>query len=121
MGSTLVLICLMLSLSIAVIFPEMRYSQTSNNSVSMEFEYMVNKQRKGFLILGLAALITFFTSIQTLSVGLFVFHLLLDVVFGIYAYASFQVRASLIQKQKISSIDREILELDEYEYLKQAV
>ena len=53
MGSTLVLICLMLSLSIAVIFPEMKYSQTSNTSISSEFEYMVNKQRKGFLILGL--------------------------------------------------------------------
>ena len=121
MGSTLVLICLMLSLSIAVIFPEMKYSQTSNTSISSEFEYMVNKQRKGFLILGLLALLTFFTSIQTLSVGTFVLHLLLDVVFGIYAYASFQVRASLIQMQKISSIDEGILELDEYEYLKQAV
>ena len=52
MGSTLVLICLMLSLSIAVIFPEMKYSQTSNTSISSEFEYMVSKQRKGFLILG---------------------------------------------------------------------
>ncbi|MEL0239416.1 MAG: hypothetical protein VW913_01065 [Candidatus Actinomarina sp.] len=121
MGSTLVLICLMLSLSIAVIFPEMKYSQTSNNSISSEFEYMVSKQRKGFLILGLLALLTFFTSIQTLSVGTFVLHLLLDVVFGIYAYASFQVRASLIQMQNISSVDEDILELDEYEYLKQAV
>ena len=70
MGSTLVLICLMLSLSIAVIFPEMKYSQTSNTSISSEFEYMVSKQRKGFLILGLLALLTFFTSIQTLSVGI---------------------------------------------------
>ena len=121
MGSTLVLICLMLSLSIAVIFPEMKYSQTSSSSISSEFEYMVSKQRKGFLILGLAALFTFFTSIQTLSVGIFVFHLLLDVIFGIYAYASFQVRASLLQRQEITSIDKEGLELDEYEYLKQAV
>ena len=61
------------------------------------------------------------TSIQTLSVGIFLLHLLLDVVFGIYAYASFQVRASLIQMQNISSVDEDILELDEYEYLKQAV
>ena len=121
MGSTLVLICLMLSLSIALIFPEMKYSQTSSSSISSEFEYMVSKQRKGFLILGLAALLTFFISIQTLSVSIFVLHLLLDVVFGIYAYASFQVRASLIQRQEITSIDKEGLELDEYEYLKQAV
>ena len=118
MGSTLVLICLMLSLSIAVIFPEMKYSQSSNKSISSEFEYMVSKQRKGFLILGLLALLTFFTSIQTLSVGIFVLHLLLDVVFGIYAYASFQVRASLIQMQNISSVDEDTHELDEYEYLK---
>ena len=99
----------------------MKYSQTSNSSISAEYEYMVSKQRKGFLILGLLALLTFFTSIQTLSVGIFVLHLLLDLVFGIYAYASFQVRASLIQKQNISSVDRDIHELDEYEHLKQAV
>ena len=120
MGSTLVLISLMLSLSIAVIFPEMKYSQTNSGSVTAEFDFMVNKQRKGFLILGLLAVITFFTSIQTLSVGIFVLHLLIDLVFGIYAYASFQVRASLIQMQKISSIDN-VPEFDEYEYIKQAV
>ena len=120
MGSTLVLISLMLSLSIAVIFPEMKYSQTNSSSKTVEFDYMVNKQRKGFLILGLLAVITFFTSIQTLSVGIFVLHLLVDLVFGIYADASFQVRASLIQMQKISSIDK-VPEFDEYEYIKQAV
>ena len=121
MGSTLVLICLILSLSIAVIFPEMKYSETRNSLFSSEFEYMVSKQRKGFLILGLSALLTFFISIQTLSVSIFVLHLLLDVVFGIYAYASFQVRASLIQMQNISSVDEDTHELEEYEYLKQAV
>ena len=120
MGSTLVLISLMLSLSIAVIFPEMKYSQTNSSSKTVEFDYMVNKQRKGFLILGLLAVITFFTSILTLSVGIFVLHLLIDLVFGIYAYSSFQVRASLIQMQKISSIDK-VPEFDEYEYIKQAV
>ena len=120
MGSTLVLISLMFSLSIAVIFPEMKYSQTNSSSKTVEFDYMVNKQRKGFLILGLLAVITFFTSIQTLSVGIFVLHLLIDLVFGIYEYASFQVRASLIQMQKISSIDK-VPEFDEYEYIKQAV
>ena len=120
MGSTLVLISLMLSLSIAVIFPEMKYSQNSNSTTSAEFDYMVNKQRKGFLILGLSAVITFFISIQTLSVAIFVLHLLIDIVFGIYAYASFQVRASLIQMQKINSIDK-VPEFDEYEYIKQAV
>ena len=120
MGSTLVLISLILSLSIAVIFPELKYSQNSNSTISAEFDYMVNKQRKGFLILGLFAVITFFTAIQTLSVSLFVLHLLIDLVFGVYAYASFQVRASLIQMQKISSINK-VPELGEYEYIKQAV
>ena len=120
MGSTLVLISLMLSLSIAVIFPELKYSQNSKSSISAEFDYMVNKQRKGFLILGLLAVITFFTSIQTLSVFLFALHLLIDIVFGVYAYASFQVRASLMQMQRISSINKDS-ELDEYEYIKQAV
>ena len=120
MGSTLVLISLILSLSIAVIFPELKYSQNSNSTISAEFDYMVNKQRKGFLILGLFAVITFFTAIQTLSVFLFVLHLLIDLVFGVYAYASFQVRASLIQMQKISSINK-VPELGEYEYIKQAV
>lgn len=120
MGSTLVLISLILSLSIAVIFPELKYSQNSNSTNSAEFDYMINKQRKGFLILGLFAVITFFTAIQTLSVSLFVLHLLIDLVFGVYAYASFQVRASLIQMQKISSINK-VPELGEYEYIKQAV
>ena len=120
MGSTLVLISLILSLSIAVIFPELKYSQNSNSTISAEFDYMVNKQRKGFLILGLFAVITFFTAIQTLSVSLFVLHLLIDLVFGVYAYASFQVRASLIQMQKISSINK-VPEDGEYEYIKQAV
>ena len=120
MGSTLVLISLILSLSIAVIFPELKYSQNSNSTNSAEFDYMINKQRKGFLILGLFAVITFFTAIQTLSVFLFVLHLLIDLVFGVYAYASFQVRASLIQMQKISSINK-VPELGEYEYIKQAV
>ena len=121
MGSTLVLICLMLSLSIAVIFPEMKYSQTSNTSISSEFEYMVNKQRKGFLILGLLALLTFFTSIQTLSVGIFVLHLLLDVVFGIYVYTAFQVRSSSLQRNSFTYVDDLSADDDNVEYLKQAV
>ena len=45
MGSTLVLISLMLSLSIAVIFPEMKYSQTNSGSVTAEFDFMVNKKK----------------------------------------------------------------------------
>jgi len=120
MSSTLVLIALMVSLSVAVVFPELQYSKV-NKSISNEYQFMVEKQRKGFITLGLVALSSFFVALQTLSVPIFVFHLIIDVVFGIYAYASFQVRASLIQMQNISSVDEDILELDEYEYLKQAV
>jgi len=120
MSSTLVLIALMVSLSVAVVFPELQYSKV-NKSISNEYQYMVEKQRKGFITLGLVAISSFFIALQTLSVPIFVFHLIIDVVFGIYAYTAFQVRSSLIQMQNISSVDEDILELDEYEYLKQAV
>ena len=120
MSSTLVLIALMVSLSVAVVFPELQFSKV-NKAISNEYQFMVEKQRKGFITLGLVAISSFFIALQTLSVPIFVFHLIIDVVFGIYAYASFQVRASLIQMQNISSVDEDILELDEYEYLKQAV
>ena len=120
MSSTLVLIALMVSLSVAVVFPELQYSKV-NKSISNEYQFMVEKQRRGFITLGLIAIASFFIALQTLSVPIFVFHLIIDVVFGIYAYASFQVRASLIQMQNISSVDEDTHELDEYEYLKQAV
>jgi cell division protein FtsW (lipid II flippase) len=59
MGSTLVLISLMLSLSIAVIFPELKYSKSNINVHTDEYDFMVDKQRRGFLILGLLAVVTF--------------------------------------------------------------
>ncbi len=61
MSSTLVLIALMLSLSIAVVFPELQYSKT-NKKASSEYQFMVDKQRKGFVILGLIAVVSFFYS-----------------------------------------------------------
>ena len=104
MSSTFVLISLLLSLSMAVLVPEIKDSKKTIFSFSPEYDHMVNKQRKGFLTIGLLAVSTFFISIQTLSVPIFVLHLVLDVLFGVYAYISFQVtRATLLQNSLIGS------------------
>ncbi|MGI9599732.1 MAG: hypothetical protein ACR2L7_01130 [Candidatus Actinomarina sp.] len=104
MSSTFVLISLLLSLSMAVLVPEIKDSKRTIFSFSPEYDQMVNKQRKGFLTLGLLAVSTFFTSIQTLSVPIFVLHLVLDVLFGVYAYISFQVRrATLLENSLVGS------------------
>ena len=121
MGSTLVLISLILSLSIAVIFPELKYSKSNKNVHSDEYHFMVDKQRRGFLILGLLAVGTFFVSLQTLSVGLFLLHLVIDILFGIYAYASFQVRAAITQRRNMDLMNDTTFEDESIEYLKQAV
>ena len=104
MSSTFVLISLLLSLSMAVLVPEIKDSKKTIFSFSPEYDHMVNKQRKGFLTIGLLAVSTFFISIQTLSVPIFVLHLVLDVLFGVYAYISFQVRrATLLQNSLAGS------------------
>ena len=121
MSSTLILISLMLALSVAVIFPEFQYSNNSKISNNSEFDYMVNKQRKGFLIIGLGAISTFFVSIQLLSVPLFITHLLLDIVFGVYVYTAFQVRANSVQKRLIETSYTITDSIEPEEYLKQAV
>ena len=104
MSSTFILISLLLSLSMAVLVPEIKDSKRTIFSFSPEYDHMVNKQRKGFLTIGLLAVSTFFISIQTLSVPIFVLHLALDVLFGVYAYISFQVRrATLLQNSLVGS------------------
>lgn len=120
MSSTLVLIALMVSLSIAVVFPELQYSKV-NKFISNEYQFMVEKQRKGFIALGLVAVTSFFIALQTLSVPIFVFHLIIDVVFGIYAYTAFQVRSSSLQKNSFTYVDDPSADDDNVEYLKQAV
>ena len=120
MSSTLVLIALMVSLSIAVVFPELQYSKI-NTSISNEYQFMVEKQRKGFITLGLVAITSFFIALQTLSVPIFVFHLIIDVVFGIYAYTAFQVRSSSLQRNSFIYVDDSSADDDNVEYLKQAV
>ena len=88
MSSTLVLLALLISLSIAVVFPELQFSRNSKVKISSEYEIMVNKQRKGFSVLGLLALVSFFIALQALSVPIFIFHLITDVIFALYAYLS---------------------------------
>ena len=120
MSSTLVLIALMISLSVAVVFPELQYSKVSK-SISNEYQYMVDKQRRGFITLGLIAVSSFFIALQSLSVPIFIFHLIIDVVFGIYAYTAFQVRSSSLQRNSLSYVDELLADDDNVEYLKQAV
>ena len=125
MSSTLVLIGLLLSLSMAVILPEVQISKNQSNysfMISREYDFMVNKQRRGYLVLGLIAMSTFFISIQTMSVPIFIAHLVFDVIFGVYAFLSFQVRRSMQMQNNLSlGNQQEIKKVEEESYFKEAV
>ena len=125
MSSTLVLIGLLLSLSMAVILPEVQISKNQSNysfTISREYDFMVNKQRRGYLVLGLIAISTFFISIQTMSVPIFIVHLVFDVIFGVYAFLSFQVRRSMQMQNNLSlGNQQEMKKVEEESYLKEAV
>ena len=125
MSSTLVLIGLLLSLSMAVILPEVQISKNQSNysfMISREYDFMVNKQRRGYLVLGLIAISTFFISIQTMSVPIFIAHLVFDVIFGVYAFLSFQVRRSMQMQTNLSlGNQQEMKKVEEESYFKEAV
>jgi len=125
MSSTLVLIGLLLSLSMAVILPEVQISKNQRNysfMISREYDFMVNKQRRGYLVLGLIAISTFFVSIQTMSVPIFIAHLIFDVIFGVYAFLSFQVRRSMQMQNNLSlGNQQEMKKVEEESYFKEAV
>tara|TARA_B100001029_G_scaffold175999_1_gene178274 strand:- start:462 stop:839 length:378 start_codon:yes stop_codon:yes gene_type:complete len=125
MSSTLVLIGLLLSLSMAVILPEVQISKNQSNysfMISREYDFMVNKQRRGYLVLGLIAISTFFVSIQTMSVPIFIAHLVFDVIFGVYAFLSFQVRRSMQMQNNLSlGNQQEMKKVEEESYFKEAV
>ena len=125
MSSTLVLIGLLLSLSMAIILPEVQISKNQSNysfTISREYDFMVNKQRRGYLVLGLIAVSTFFISIQTMSVPIFIAHLVFDVIFGVYAFLSFQVRRSMQMQNNLSlGNQQELKKVEEESYLKEAV
>ena len=125
MSSTLVLIGLLLSLSMAVILPEVQISKNQSNysfMISREYDFMVNKQRRGYLVLGLIAISTFFVSIQTMSVPIFIAHLIFDLIFGVYAFLSFQVRRSMQMQNDLSlGNQQEMKKVEEESYFKEAV
>ena len=125
MSSTLVLIGLLLSLSMAVILPEVQISKNQSNysfMISREYDFMVNKQRRGYLVLGLIAISTFFISIQTMSVPIFIAHLVFDVIFGVYAFLSFQIRRSMQMQNNLSlGNQKEMKKVEEESYFKEAV
>ena len=125
MSSTLVLIGLLLSLSMAVILPEVQISKNQSNysfMISREYDFMVNKQRRGYLVLGLIAISTFFVSIQTMSVPIFIAHLVFDVIFGVYAFLSFQIRRSMQMQNNLSlGNQEEMKKVEEESYYKEAV
>ena len=125
MSSTLVLIGLLLSLSMAVILPELQISKNQSNysfMISREYDFMVNKQRRGYLVLGLIAISTFFISIQTMSVPIFIAHLVFDVIFGVYAFLSFQIRRSMQMQNNLSlGNQQEMKKVEEESYFKEAV
>ncbi len=125
MSSTFVLIGLLLSLSMAVILPEVQISKNQSNysfMISREYDFMVNKQRRGYLVLGLIAISTFFISIQTMSVPIFIAHLVFDVIFGVYAFLSFQVRRSMQMQNNLSlGNQQEMKKVEEESYFKEAV
>ena len=125
MSSTLVLIGLLLSLSMAVILPEVQISKNQSNysfMISREYDFMVNKQRRGYLFLGLIAISTFFISIQTMSVPIFIAHLVFDVIFGVYAFLSFQIRRSMQMQNNLSlGNQQEMKKVEEESYFKEAV
>ncbi len=125
MSSTLVLIGLLLSLSMAVILPEVQISKNQSNysfMISREYDFMVNKQRRGYLVIGLMAISTFFISIQTMSVPIFIAHLVFDVIFGVYAFLSFQVRRSMQMQNNLSlGNQQEMKKVEEESYFKEAV
>ena len=125
MSSTLVLIGLLLSLSMAVILPEVQISKNQSNysfMISREYDFMVNKQRRGYLVLGLIAISTFFVSIQTMSVPIFIAHLVFDVIFSVYAFLSFQIRRSMQMQNNLSlGNQKEMKKVEEESYFKEAV
>ena len=125
MSSTLVLIGLLLSLSMAVILPEVQISKNQSNysfMISREYDFMVNKQRRGYLVLGLIAISTFFVSIQTMSVPIFIAHLVFDVIFGVYAFLSFQIRRSMQMQNNLTlGNQQEMKKVEEESYFKEAV
>jgi hypothetical protein len=57
-----------------------------------------------------------------MSVPIFIAHLVFDVIFGVYAFLSFQVRRSMQMQNNLSlGNQQELKKVEEESYLKEAV
>ena len=110
MTSPIVLFLLVLSLSLAVLLPEYQLKQESSNQPDSYID-LIRKQRRVYAVLGSIAVITFAMAIELLSVSLFVTHLVLDCIFGIYALNAFRYRREVsIKEYNHVSISNESIE-----------
>ena len=94
MTSPIVLLLLVASLCLAVLIPEYKtkgHSDFQPNSLNR----LISRQRKVYGLLGSAAVITFALAIELLSVPLFITHLILDCIFGIY------VRSAVLYRREV--------------------
>jgi len=79
------------SLSLAVLLPEYQLKKESSNQPDSYID-LIAKQRRVYAVLGAIAVITFAMAIELLSVSIFVTHLVVDCIFGIYALNAFRYR-----------------------------
>lgn len=91
MTSPIVLFLLVFSLSLAVLLPEYQLKKESSNQPDSYID-LIRKQRRVYAVLGAIAVITFAMAIELLSVSIFVTHLVVDCIFGIYALNAFRYR-----------------------------
>jgi|TARA_B100001750_G_C15495754_1_gene594050 hypothetical protein len=94
MSSSVVLFTLIGSLSLAVLLPELRLKR-DYHFASSQAAIMLKKQRIIFFILGTFAVMTFFLAINTISTPIFIAHIVIDCVFGLYALVAFNSRKQL--------------------------
>ncbi len=94
MTSPIVLLLLVTSLCLAVLIPEYK-TKGQLDFQTNSFNNLVSRQRKVYAILGSGAVITFALAIELLSVPLFITHLVLDCLFGIY------VRSAVLYRREV--------------------
>ena len=110
MTSPVILFLLVSSLSLAVLLPEYQ-SKRELNSQPDSYIDLIRRQRRVYAVLGSFAVITFAMAIELLSVSLFVTHLVLDCIFGIYAMNAFRYRREVsLRNYNHVSISNESIE-----------
>lgn len=110
MTSPVILFLLVTSLSLAVLLPEYQSNRELSNQ-SGSYTNLIKRQRRVYAVLGSFAVATFAMAIELLSVSLFVTHLVLDCIFGIYALNAFRYRREVsIRNYNHVSISNESIE-----------